>query len=74
MNRNDKNNAAVIVFNGLKNGTFKFAHIEKEQFESELGLSFQNKKLNVLVFETDNMGCFISTGKGYIVEPCGGGD
>jgi hypothetical protein len=74
LNSNDKTNAAVVVFNGLKNGNFKFVHIEKEPFESELGLSFQDKKLNVLVFETGNMGCFISSGKGYIVEPCGGGD
>ena len=74
LNSDDNSKAAVVVFNGLRNGSFRFVHLEKEPFESELGLSFQNKSLNVLVFESDNMGCFISSGKGYIVEPCGGGD
>jgi hypothetical protein len=73
LNSNKQNFAVVVVFNGLKNGTYKFAHLEKEEFQSELGLSFQGKQLNVLVFETCNMGCFIPAGKGYIVEPCGGG-
>ena len=70
----DNTNAAVVVFNGLKNGSYKFAHIEKIELQSELGLSFQDRKLNVLVFETDNINCFITSGKGYKVEPCGSND
>lgn len=69
--KNTKQNELVIViFNGEKNGDYVMAHIQTEEFKTNIGLTFQNKLLNVVEFETDNVGCFISAGEYYIVEPC----
>ena len=66
----DANNFAVVIFNGLKNGSFKFSYLGKENFSDETGLTFSRGKLHIVQFETDNVGCYIPAGKSYIVEPC----
>ncbi len=61
---------AAVVFNGILGSKYRLAHLEIEPWQEALGLTLQNKQLNILTFETDNAGCFIPAGKGYIVEPC----
>ena len=71
-NVNDPNSGMhVVVFNGVKGGKYRVAHIEHEEFSTALFINTSRNKLYVGVMETDSAGCFVPAGRGYIVEPCG---
>lgn len=60
----------VVVFNGVRGGRYRQAHIEHEDFSTALFINTARKRLHVGVMETDSLGCFVPAGRGYIVEPC----
>lgn len=60
----------VVIFNGVKGGSYRVAHIEHEEFSAALFIDVQHRRLFVGVMETDSAGCFEPAGRGYIVEPC----
>jgi hypothetical protein len=66
-----KNRLHVVVFNGVKGGGYRVAHIEHEEFSTEMFIKADKNRLHVGVMETDSTGCFVRAGRGYIVEPCG---
>jgi hypothetical protein len=71
-NVNDRNSKMhVVVFNGVKGGGYRVAHVEHEDFSTALFISVIRKSLYVGVMETDSAGRFVPAGRGYIVEPCG---
>ena len=65
-----KSRMHVVVFNGLKGGSYRLAHIEHEDFSTALFIGVNRNTLFVGVMETDSTGCFVPAGRGYIVEPC----
>jgi len=60
----------ALVFNGTKNGGFRLAHREDEPFSELRFLKVTEGKLWIGVMESDEAGCFVPAGTGYIVEPC----
>jgi hypothetical protein len=69
-NFREPGNFAVVIFNGMKNGNFKFSYLGNENYSDETGLIFSKGKLHIKQFETDNEGCYIAAGETYILEPC----
>ena len=60
----------VVIFNGVKGGRYRVAHVEHEEFNTATFINVGGGRLYVGVFETDSAGCFVPAGRGYIVEPC----
>lgn len=60
----------VVIFNGVKGGRYRVAHVEHEDFSTATFINIGSGRLYVGVFETDSAGCFVPAGRGYIVEPC----
>jgi hypothetical protein len=60
----------VVVFNGVKAGNYRVAHIEREDFSTALFINAKRNVLHVGVMETDSAGCFVPVGRGYSVKPC----
>ena len=69
--RDPKSGMHVVVFNGSKGGSYRVAHIEREDFSTALFIGVDRNTLYVGVMETDSTGCFVPAGRGYIVKPCG---
>jgi hypothetical protein len=66
-----KSRMHVVIFNGMKGGKYRVAHVEHEEFSNAQFIATNRNKLYVGIMETDSTGCFVSAGRGYIVEPCG---
>jgi hypothetical protein len=65
-----KSGMHVVIFNGIRSGGYRVAHVEREDFSPALFIQTAGKRLWVGIMETDSSGCFIPAGRGYIIEPC----